>query len=293
MTRSDAGGLNGPGGPGGPRVPSARLVRAHARAQGLVLLRSPAQLVFVLLAPAVALLAIVAPIDALAGDPTQSAQAFAQMSVFGGLAVSVFGLGINAAEERASPWSTYVRTLPASGWIMTAGRLVVTLIAVAGCLLPLTLAALATTALPDALGHVSGAATSGPAGALAGLASMLGAWVVAIVGCVPFLGLALIVGYSFSPSTTVAMTQLLVVPLAFAGGLVLPPGVFPPWLEALSWALPTRAVREGVLAALGQGFDGPAWAGAWVPVLVWSAWAVAALVGAARAYARDEGRRFR
>ena len=288
MTRDDSLGPNGPNGPNGPegsRVPSVRLVGAHARAQGRVLLRSPAQLVFLLLAPAVALLAIVAPIDALAGDPGQSAQAFAQMAVFGGLAVSVFGLGINAAEERASAWSTYVRTLPASGWIMTAGRLVVTLIAVAGCLVPLTLAALATTALPQALGGWG----------WAGLGSLLAAWLVAIVGCVPFLGLALIVGYSFSPSTTVAMTQLLVVPLAFAGGLVLPPGVFPPWLEALSWALPTRAAREGVLAALGQGFAGPAWAGggAWVPALMWAGWAVAARAGAARAYARDEGRRFR
>lgn len=255
-------------------APTRRLLGAHARAQTLVLLRSPAQLLFLLFAPAAALLAIVAPQQALADDPTQAATAFAQMAVLGALAVSVFGLGINAAEERASPWSTHLRTLPVSGWVITVSRLLVTAVTVAASLVPLTIAALTTTALPQAIGEP-------PAVAL------LTAALVAIGGCVPFLGLALLIGFSFSPSTTVALTQLVVAPLAFAGGLIVPPSAFPAWLEPVSLATPTRAAREAVLAALGQGSVG------WGVLLVWAIWAALALAGAARAYARDESQRFR
>lgn len=255
-------------------APVGRLIGAHARAQALVLLRTPAQVLFLLLAPAAALLAIVTPQQHLAGDPDQSAQAFAQMAVLGGLAVSVFGLGINAAEERASPWSTHLRTLPVSGWVITVSRLLVTAVAVAGSMVPLTVAALTTTALPQALADRP--VTTLPAAAA-----------VAIAGCVPFLGLALLLGFSFSPPTTVALTQVVVAPLAFAGGLVVPPRSFPGWLEQVSLLTPTRALREAVLGVL----EGrPV---AWGSLLVWAIWSLLALAGAARAYARDEGRRFR
>lgn len=255
-----------------------RLLLAHARAQALVLLRTPAQLLFLLAAPAVALLAVVAPQEQLAGDPDQSAQAVAQMAVLGGLAVSVFGLGINASEERTSPWFSHLRTLPVSGWVVTASRLLVTFVTVAGSMIPLAVVAWTATSLPEAL----------PGGAGSVVALLVAAGLV-VVGCVPFLGLALIIGYSFSPSTTVALTQVVVVPLAFAGGLLLPPATFAPWLEQISSFTPSRPVRDGVLAAL----VGEAPEGVWWLLAVWLVWSVATLAGAILAYARDEGTRFR
>lgn len=76
-------------------------------------------------------------------------------------------------------------------------------------------------------------------------------------------------------------------PLAFAGGLFMPPEVFPAWLDAFSQALPSRAGRDLLVQALtGQ----PAFALA-VPVL--AGWAVLFAVLAVWAYRRDEGRRFR
>ena len=252
-----------------------RLVLAHAGAHALVWWRSPAQLLFLLLAPAVALAGVVAPQRDIAGDPGQSAQAFAQMAVLGALSVSVFGLGISAAEERASPWSSFLRTLPVSGAVAIGARLAVTVVTVAGCLVPLSVAAVLTTALPQHL------ASGRPASV-----DLAAATFVAVAGAVPFLGLALAVGYSFTPSSAVAVAQVVVVPLALVGGLVLPPRLFPDWLLPLSPAAPTRATRDVLLWAIEAG----PWR--WSAVAVWVVWVVAALAVAGYAYARDEGRRF-
>lgn len=85
----------------------------------------------------------------------------------------------------------------------------------------------------------------------------------------------------------IAVAQVLLLPLAFGGGLFLPPETFPAWLDAVSVWLPTRAGRELVVpAAIGGGVSPLA-----VAVLLgWSAVAGAAAVWA---YRRDEGRRYR
>jgi YidC/Oxa1 family membrane protein insertase len=81
--------------------------------------------------------------------------------------------------------------------------------------------------------------------------------------------------------------MLYVFPLAFAGGLFLPPEAFPSWLDAFSQATPTRAGRDLLVQALtGQ----PAYGLAWVVLLGWTALFAALAVWA---YRRDEGRRFR
>jgi ABC-2 type transport system permease protein len=83
------------------------------------------------------------------------------------------------------------------------------------------------------------------------------------------------------------VVQVLLFPLAFAGGLFLPPQTFPGWLDAVSQALPSRAGRDLLVQALtGEA----AYAGA-LPVLV--GWGVLFAALAAGAYRRDEGRRFR
>lgn len=253
-----------------------RLVGAHARVQALVTLRSPAQVLFLLAAPTAALLAIVTAQPGLASDASQSGQAFAQMAVLGALSVCVFGMGIAAAEERASPWSTFVRTLPAAGWVVTGARLLVTVLTVVASTLPLVAAALVTTALRDFL-----------APGAAGAGALVAGIVVAVVGSLPFLGIALVVGFRFTPATAVAVAQLVAIPLAFAGGLIVPPALFPAWLEAVSQTTPTRAVRDVMLAVLAG--HAPSWA----QLTIWAGWAAVALAAAAHAYQRDDRRRFR
>ena len=86
---------------------SMRLVLLHARATTLELLRYPAFLVPTLAFPAVFFLFFVAP-------RTQAA-ASVEMATFAGFAVigvAFFQFGVGIAVERASPWETYLRTLP-------------------------------------------------------------------------------------------------------------------------------------------------------------------------------------
>lgn len=253
-----------------------KLVRAHARVQTLVILRSPAQVLFLLAAPTVALLAIVMSQPLVTSDTAQSGQACTQMAVLGSLSVCVFGMGIAAAEERASPWSTYLRTLPAAGWLVICARLLVTVLTVVASTIPLVVTALTTTALRQFLPH-------GAAGAGALVAGI----VVAVVGSLPFLGVALVVGFQFTPATAVAVAQLVAIPLAFTGGLVVPPTLFPSWLEAASSITPTRAVRDAMLVVL-AGYP-PSWG----QLTIWVLWTAVALIAAARAYNRDDRRRFR
>ena len=51
---------------------------------------------------------------------------------------------------------------------------------------------------------------------------------------VPFLLLGLAIGYRLSSKAAIAVVQATLFPLAFAGGLFLPPEAFPAWLDAFS-----------------------------------------------------------
>jgi len=75
--------------------------------------------------------------------------------------------------------------------------------------------------------------------------------------------------------------------LAFAGGLFLPPVLFPDWLDAISRTLPSRQAREIVIWAV-QGGDVPV-----LEIVGIIAWSLALGVLAVVLYRRDEGRRFR
>jgi len=108
-----------------------------------------------------------------------------------------------------------------------------------------------------------------------------------MISGVPFLFIGLTVGYLLSAKAAVAMAQVVVFPLAFAGGLFMPPEAFPAWLDTLSTMLPSRAARDLVVSTV-TGDTLPAIA---LPVLL--AWTVLFAALTAYAYRRDEGRRFR
>jgi len=103
----------------------------------------------------------------------------------------------------------------------------------------------------------------------------------------PFLLLGMAIGYSHSAKAALPVVQVVLFPLAFAGGLFMPPEVFPTWLNAFSEALPSRAGRDLLIQALtGE----PAYDLA-IPVLL--GWTMAFAALAIWAYRRDEGHRFR
>jgi len=103
----------------------------------------------------------------------------------------------------------------------------------------------------------------------------------------PLFAIGISIGYSLSTKAALAVAQLLLLPLAFGGGLFLPPEMFPGWLNSISLWLPTRAGRDLVVTATtGAGLPG-------TTVLVLVAWTLFSGSLAVWAYRRDEGRRFR
>ena len=103
----------------------------------------------------------------------------------------------------------------------------------------------------------------------------------------PFLFLGLLIGYLCTSKVAIAVTQVVFFPLAFAGGLMLPPALFSPGLNTFSLFLPTRAARDVSVAVFAGEPIGP---GTILCLLVWTL-----LLGALAVWAnrRDQGRRFR
>ncbi len=245
------------------------LVALHTRYIALETLRVPIAIVGTVMFPVLSFLFFVVPFDDISSDPVAATAAASQLSLFAVFSVCLFQFGVGVSDDRSTPWDPYVRTLPVgAGPRITARLLNGVLFALLGLLPLLVVAALLTQARVTPVQAVLGLVALGVAG-------------------VPLLFMGVAVGYSLPVKAAVPVAQVLLFPLAFGGGLFIPPEGFPAWLDTVSQGLPTRAGRDLVIAAT-TGADLPASA---LPVL--SAWAVACAAVAVWAYRRDEGRRFR
>lgn len=245
-----------------------RMVLLHARYQFLQTVRVPIAVIATVVFPAVSLLFFVVP-QPFAQVPVAATAATVQLAVFAVMSVCLFTHGVGVSEDRALPWDGYLRTLPAGPLPRLAGRLLNGLAFTLLGLVPLAAVGwlLTAAALPaDRLLLTTGAL---------------------VVAALPLLGAGFTIGYSLVPKAALAAAQLLFLPLAFGGGLFLPPGLFPGWLDAVSVWLPTRAGRDLVVAAAtGEAVSAAAW-----PVI--AGWTVLTGALAVWAYRRDEGIRFR
>lgn len=247
---------------------AVRLTGLHTRYQFTETIRVPIAVIGTTLFPALSLLFFVVPMS-FAREPEPATAATAQLAVFAVMSVCLFTYGVGVAEDRALPWDGYLRTLPAGPAPRLAGRLLNGLAFAVLGLAPLVLLAWALTA-----------ATLPPSRLALTAAALLAAGV-------PLFGLGITIGYSLSTKAALAVAQSLLLPLAFAGGLLLPPEILPGWLDAISTWLPTRAGRDlTVTAATGADLPGTA-------PLVLAGWALLTGALAVWAYRRDEGRRFR
>ena len=240
----------------------------HARFQFLETVRIPIAVIGNLLFPSLALLFFVIPQRSVADDPAIATAAIAQLGVFAVMSTCLFSFGVGVSEDRAMPFDPFLRTLPAGAGPRLVGRVLNGVLWAYLALVPLVL-----------LGAFLTAATVTPSQALAAI-------VMVPAVAVPFLLLGLAIGYRLSSKAAIAVVQATLFPLAFAGGLFMPPEAFPAWLDALSKVLPSRAARDLAVQAV-TGYD--AYAGALVVILAWTV-VFAAL--AVTAYRRDEGRRF-
>ena len=244
------------------------LAVVHAKFQFLETVRIPIAVIGNLLFPSLALLFFVIPQRAVADDPGIATAAIAQLGVFAVMSTCLFSFGVGVSEDRAMPFDPFLRTLPAGAGPRLMGRVLNGVLWSYLALVPLVL-----------LGAFLTAATVTPTQALAAI-------VMVPAVAVPFLLLGLAIGYRLTSKAAIAVVQATLFPLAFAGGLFLPPEAFPTWLDAISKLLPSRAARDlAVQAVTGE----PAYAGALVVIL---AWTVLFAAMAVLAYRRDEGRRF-
>jgi ABC-2 type transport system permease protein len=245
------------------------LVLLHTRYVALETLRVPIAIVGTVMFPVLSFLFFVVPFESVSGNPTAATAAASQLALFAVFSVCLFSFGVGVAEDRSTPWEPFVRTLPVGAGPRVLARLLNGVLFALIGLLPLLLAAALLTE-----------ATVSPIEGVLGLAAL------AVAGT-PLLFMGVAIGYSLPVKAAVPVAQVLLFPLAFGGGLFIPPNGFPDWLDAVSQALPTRAGRELVISAT----TGSALPAAALPVL--AAWAAAAGALAVWAYRRDEGRRFR
>lgn len=248
---------------------TATLTWLHARYQMLETVRVPIAVLGMLLFPALALSFFVLPQAGVAQSPEAATAAVSQLALFAVMSTFTFTYGAGVAEDRALPFDAYVRTLPAGPVPRLGGRLVSGTVFGLASLVPLVL-----------LGWFFTAADPGAGRLLLGVVTVL-------LAAVPFLFAGLAIGYGLSTKAALAVAQVVLFPMAFAGGLFLPPEMFPGWLDTLSGFLPSRAGRDVVVqAVLGEGATGLDYA-------VLAAWVVALGALAVWTYRRDEGRRFR
>jgi ABC-2 type transport system permease protein len=253
-----------------PRTVSpVRLAWLHLKFQFLETVRIPMAVIGNALFPALAMAFFVVPQPEVAGNPAFATMAVAGLALFGVCSASLFTYGLGVAEDRALPFDPFVRSLPAGPGPRMVARVgnggIFTLIGLAPLIVVAWLFTDAAVTAPE-LG--------------AGIGMIL-------LTSVPFVLLGMGIGYSLTAKAALPVVQVILFPLAFAGGLFLPPMMFPAWLDTLSQLTPTRAGRDLLVQAL-TGIEANPWA--W-PVLL--GWTVVFAALAAWAYRRDEGRRFR
>ncbi|PFG44683.1 ABC-2 type transport system permease protein [Isoptericola jiangsuensis] len=246
-----------------------RLTWLHLRFQFLETVRIPIAVLGNMIFPALAMFFFVVPQTEVSQNPLFATSAVAGLAFFAVCSASLFTYGLGVAEDRQLPFDPFVRSLPAGPGPRMAARVLNGAIFALFGLVPLILIAWLFTAAAVTLPQL-----------LAGVGVILAA-------SVPFVLLGMAVGYSLSAKAALPVVQVVLFPLAFAGGLFLPPMLFPDWLEGVSRFVPTRAGRDLLVDAL---TGAPAYPGAWLVLIGWTA-VFAAL--AAWAYRRDEGRRFR
>ncbi|WP_207400976.1 ABC transporter permease [Actinomadura roseirufa] len=73
-------------------------------------------------------------------------------------------------------------------------------------------------------------------------------------GVLAFLSIGMVIGaWAKSQETAQAVTQLIVLPMAFLGGSFFPLDDAPTWMKTLSYVFPLRYLNEGMLNVMGRG----------------------------------------
>lgn len=239
-----------------------RLALAHARAMTLELLRHPAYVVPTLAFPTVFFLFF-------AGSEVDADLRMATFAGFAAIGVAFFQFGVGIANERASPWERYLRTLPVAAPVRLLSR---------------TMSA-AVFALGAAAVLIAVAVAATPVDLSAPRWVELGA--ILAVGSAPFALLGIALGYWAPVRGALPIANLLYLGLSYAGGLWFSPEHLPPFVARISPFLPTRALADS-LAAPATGGTLP-----WRSCAALAGYSLLFAALALLGYRRDEGIRYR
>jgi ABC-2 type transport system permease protein len=126
--------------------------------------------------------------------------------------------------------------------------------------------------------------------ALAGLRLATGQWVllfvILVAGTAPFCAIGLALGYLAGPNSAPAIVNLVHLPATLASGLWIPVFMLPGFMQAIAQWLPHYHLGQLALTVVGAPSDPDTT----THLANLAAWTVAAVIAAAWAYRRDEGR---
>lgn len=244
-----------------------KLLALHARYGILETFRIPIAVVPIVLFPALSFVFFALP--NIGDDPADAVASVASLATFAAMLVCVFTFGAGIAEERQSPWDPAVRILPVASWQRIGGKVVVAIpFMLMGALVLVALAWITTPAVIS------------PGRLLLALVALLG-------GSVPLALIGITIGFGLPNKAAIAVANVLFFPLAYFGGLLLPPQFLPDIVQRISPYVPTRGWVEIVFyAALG-------WKPSAAALIAWAVWIPVTAALATWAYRRDQVRRFR
>ena len=150
----------------------------------------------------------------------------ASWTVYAVLGIAFYQFGIGIAQDRETPWDRYLRVLPASLVPRLIARVATALLFAIAAAFLVAIVALASLPVAMTIGHVVSLV----------IALLFGGTVFALFG----IGL----GYTLSARAAVPMANLIYLPLAFLGGLWVPPQALPAAIAPLSLITPTRHFGE-------------------------------------------------
>jgi ABC-2 type transport system permease protein len=241
------------------------LILAQYKASLLSLSRNPGYFVGAIVFPAVFFLFFGPP---NAKDVLSANFIMGSFMIFAVMGSLFFGFAVGIANDRASSWSVYERTLPGSPLARIASRVMNGFTFAAFAVLVMAAAAHLTTPA-----HLSPLAW--------------GRLIVALLaGALPISLLGFSIGYFASPKGAGTLAQLIYLPLSFLGGLWVPPDQLPAVVQHISAFTPTRMWGELVWPTVAGGsWEPKAFAGLAIYTVLFGALAV-------WGYHRDQGQRF-
>lgn len=229
------------------------------------LLRLPAYSIPTLVLPAMLYAFFALPYS---NTPEIARIAVASYAAFAVIGVALFQFGVGIANDRISPWESYLRTLP----IPASARLLARLLSA-------LLFGIATASIVLVLGVIAGHVSMG-------VASWVRLVLALLMGGIVFAVIGIALGYWTSPKAAVPITNLVYLPLAFIGGLWIPPQFLPKVVAGVSPFTPTRQYGELVWASA----SGVAWPRDALVIL--AVYAIVFFIIALWGYRRDEVQRY-